>query len=790
MREKPRHTAARLLKRRSEIGGKAAAIEAAQAAGLPVPPFITLTPAEITQLHTEQSRDLLLQSVAELGRTLAVRSSGASEDGDVSFAGQLDSAVGVTGAEALLDAVARVAASGRSSRVTSYGAGVSAELGSVAVIVQRHISTEWAGVAFCRDPLTYQPEIVVEAVRGAGELLVGGTMTPARIVLDRETLEPLFAPDTLTAVPPDHVVRSAARLALRCEELFGFPQDVEWGWDGETVWLLQTRPMTALGGLDVYSDTFASEVLPGLIKPLVFDVGDIAVNNAWGRMLTAICGPLDVDRRRMAGLAASRAYFNDTLLGDVLTRGGLPENTLEAIEHGERPRLRGGSYRRMLASAGRLTAYLARNARWLRILERELPAVRRSAIELGAGLEYADNDEVALRLRDLLAILEQAAYLSALTMIGMGLLGARAKAAARILGSDAPVLDLAGGGGIEPTADLARVADHLRRLPASDLDVLAAAELDEIESTLSRTADGAAALEAMTDLLARWGHVATVNTDFSSDAWGDDPTPLWRVAAQMRAVPPGAKWQQQRQTLPWPLRGHVDRLRRHVTARDHVNDTLALTYHALRLTSRRAGELLTPAVIATRDDVCFLHYDELLDALSGHSPSMHAVVAERRTSLAADADVTPPHRLWGLRLPPRWRMLGAEQPAATGGLTGTPASAGRFTGTARVVADLSTLPVLCAQDILVVPHADVGWTPLFGTVGAVVANSGGGLSHAAIVAREFGIPAVLGVPDATALIPDGARILVDGSEGLVSVLCDGQLAPAARREEGERTCAT
>jgi len=168
---------------------------------------------------------------------------------------------------------------------------------------------------------------------------------------------------------------------------------------------------------------------------------------------------------------------------------------------------------------------------------------------------------------------------------------------------------------------------------------------------------------------------------------------------------------------------------------------------------------------------------------------MHAQVAERRASLAADADITPPHRLWGLRLPPRWRMLDGELEPEASGFTGIAASAGRFTGTARVITDLSSLPPLSAGDVLVVPHADVGWTPLFGTVGAVVTNSGGGLSHAAIVAREFGIPAVLSVADATSLIPEGTLVLVDGNEGLVRVLERDARPDVSRADEEDNVCA-
>ena len=254
-----------------------------------------------------------------------------------------------------------------------------------------------------------------------------------------------------------------------------------------------------------------------------------------------------------------------------------------------------------------------------------------------------------------------------------------------------------------------------------------------------------------------------------------------------RSAPTASDWEQRRRGLPWLLRREVGRLRRYVAARDSVNDTLALTYDGLRQVTRRAGELLAGDVIETTADVYYLSLDELLAALDGDRTQRRSEVGERRAALQADADITPPHHLWGLRLPPRWRMLGTERPAGSAGeLSGIPASGGQFVGVARIVTDLSAVPDLCSGDVLVVPHADVGWTPLFGVVGAIVTSTGGGLSHAAIVAREFGVPAVLSVADATLAIPEGSRVFVDGTEGVVRVL-DG-LSPTHSTEQGVTGC--
>jgi pyruvate,water dikinase len=489
----------------------------------------------------------------------------------------------------------------------------------------------------------------------------------------------------------------------------------------------------------------------------------------------------------MAGQAASRAYFNDSLLGDVLSRAGLPENALEAVERGERPRLREGSVTRMLASASRLVGFALTNRRLLRTVELEVQSLRARARSLAHGASDASAADIARRLDQLLVLLEDAAYLSVLAMIAMGLRGMRVRLLARLLRAGGDVNALATPHGEGPIAELDEVARYVHELSDAERALFDTATAEEIHEALARTEAGRRARAAMHAFLEHWGHVATVNTDFSSPTWRDDPTLLWRLSVRTKRVQRvSAEADRELEGTGWLLRRYVMRLRRSVVARDDVNDALALVYDGLRLTTRRAGTLLAPSVIPAEDGVHYLTLDELFSALRGESGSLHDAVVQRRTALVADADVSPPHRLWGLRLPPRWRMLDverAESVASEGELRGTPASAGTFTGTARVLTDFAEATELSERDVLVIAHADVGWTPLFGVVGAVVTGTGGGLSHAAIVARERGVPAVLGVSDAILAIPDRSRLFVDGTEGLVRVL---DVEPEAVKDRSDR----
>ncbi len=789
---------------RPKLGGKAAALVAAREVGLPVPPLVTIDVDEVESfVGGGPPRVAVAERVAGAcaqlgGGPLAVRSSAQVEDADLSFAGQFDSRLDVVGVEALHEAIDAVAASGGAARVIQYAQATSGDAGRIAVLVQRMVQARHAGVAFSRDPVTYQPEVVVEAVEGQADGLLGGVRTPTRTALDASTLEVLFLEQRDPVAP--EILRDAAQLALECERHFGAPADVEWAHDGEQLWLVQARPLTGFDTVEIHSDTWSSEVWPGLIRPLVFDVGDTAVNAAWGRILTSIAGPMEVDWRLMAAPVASRAYFNETLLGSVLTRAGLPENTLEVVGRGERPHVREGSSVRLAASAGRLSRFLAGNVRMLRHVARELPALDARIAAAGQGTADLSGVELADRFEVLLEILEDAAHLSVLTMVSMQL---------RALGGRAAVARLAGEGGgsalppvskSAPAAALDRLATAVRALPQAELDAVASGDPARIAQALASSPEGRRALRAMEELLSRWGHIATVNTDFSAPTWADDPGALWRLAAASRpaAALGGVRASAAADPGPavaaglrgWIVRGRIESLTTFVAARDEVNDALARTYDALRHAARAAGALLSPAVLESEADVFFLRYPELLDALRGEPVDpLPAAVGQRRSQLEADAQISPPHRVWNLRLPPRQRMLADAQraPLDAGVLRGIPASAGVVIGRARVLSLSDPTTSLGSGDILVVAHADVAWTPVFSVVAGVVTEAGGMLCHAAVVAREIGIPAVVGVDDATRLVADGAQIRIDGSEGLVTVIRPAGATVSAGGTPSDRT---
>jgi pyruvate,water dikinase len=330
---------------------------------------------------------------------------------------------------------------------------------------------------------------------------------------------------------------------------------------------------------------------------------------------------------------------------------------------------------------------------------------------------------------------------------------------------------------------------HLATAIRADEESSAAVRTTPARDLARRFHDGllpAVAQTGLAEFLAKWGHRAVAEIDLGLPRWSDDPTHLLGVLANyLRLDDPKLAPDALFARGAAEAEAAIDRLARKVGGvrgrfvRFALGRTRLLAglrempkYHlivALGHVRRQLGvigaELAAEGVLDTADDVYFLSFSDIREALGGKD--FRTVVADRRESYDQEmrrrrvprvvlSDGTEPEA-----------VATQSSPAGPGALIGTPASAGTITGVARVVLD----PVgahLEPGEILVAPSTDPGWTPLFLTAGALVMEMGGANSHGAVVAREYGIPAVVGVPDAVSRITTGQLITVDGALGTVT----------------------
>jgi phosphohistidine swiveling domain-containing protein len=705
----------------AEVGGKAASLGELLAAGIRVPEGVVMT-ADAAARTPQERRWEVGAGTWDLGPgPFAVRSSGISEDGaEHSYAGIYETVLGVS-TDGLAEATDRVIASGQAERVAGYAA---AGAGRMAVIVQRMVEPIASGVALTADPISGdRGACVVTAVRGIGERLVSGAAAGDEwVVLDGEASARRTSESAIGAAHAAEVAREARRIA----DARGTPQDVEWAIDGDgTLWILQARPMTALP-----PEVSWEPPTPGAFTRQ-FRLGE------WiGEPVT----PLFESWLLSAMEERMHAWFFD----EIGQRAPAP---LHVVVNGWYfYSLNWFGPKAILRNLPRMLWHLARHPRRIAginpstvrhsfpIVEREWRADFRPRYR--AAVEAAAARVETVPVSDLPALIDELAELAG---EAFAWLAALAGAAYKM------ELNLAGF-----------YRRHLREtLGGSHLSLLtgfkppreeAAHAVVSLDWSYPTAAAGAATPMPDHGRLVEARHHVEAAAFSALAASPRRLSAFRRLLADAQHLVPVREEQVGELTIAWPV------MRRAVV---------------------RIGEaLVARGLIEEADDVFFLTRDESLGALTDGRLDSAVDVAERRASREEQARLVPPLLIGRatIVLKKMWdsfpRMLGAS-PSATALVSGSPASAGRATGSVRVIRRPDEFDELQSGEILVAPMTAPAWTPLFSRAAAVVTDVGSAAAHASIIAREYGIPAVVGCGDATARLRTGMRVTVDGTTGNV-----------------------
>jgi len=753
---------------------------------------------------------------------VAVRSSATVEDlPGMSAAGQHDTYLNVRGEAAVLDAVKRCWASLWSARAMSYRARAGVDPGdvSIAVVVQRLVPAEAAGVLFTTDPVSgARDQVVISANWGLGESVVAGDVTPDVAVVGRsagkagkagklasyrigskEVMTVADGAGTRTAdTPPGQ--RAAAVLSperaeelaatgLAIEELYGEPVDVEWALAGGELFVLQARPVTArgpgavgageewndsLGGDYLWSNGNFGEALPDVMTPATWSFVKMTMARNSLQSPPAYPG---------FGRIGGRFYFNvsmsialEALVGlsprRFLAIVGPVFGKLPPVEEIPRPRLPRLRATRLMA--GRLLALIRRVIASRRRMPEFLASSPRRCEQLRAEIEQATDAAVLARLwhQKVRPLLEEADDM-------LGTVGVQGGALASIPGklttlvgeADAALLLSGQQAGSTQLASLG---------PAVGLARLARGEIDrdaftreyghrgphEVELSIPRPAEDPAWID---------GQLAAIR-----DTARDAEALLARQEAARAAA-----WERLTERDPGKAataRTMIARWAPLAREREAVRSEVIRSAWVARAWVLRAGKLTGHG-----DDLFLLELEETFGLLRG-DPAPLATVPARRVSYETYRALPPyPSVIRGHFDPIRWaadpnrrvdyydqHAQTASPAKAAGTITGFPGAAGVVEGIARVLRTPEDGAQLGDGEILVTTVTNIGWTPLFPRAGAVVTDVGAPLSHAAIVAREFGIPAVVGCGDATTRLHSGDRVRVDGGNGTVEVLTGGQ----------------
>ena len=687
-------------------GGKAKQLAALQRAGFHVPEFLCPAPDPA-------------EAVEVLGLPLAVRSSASAEDGrEVSFAGQFKSFLNLQSIEAVASAVRECEASLHAPSVAVYCRkhGIDPASLTMHVIVQRMIQPELAGVAFTVNPVTGAEEVVIEACAGLSDALLAGHQTP------------LPAEHPLVARHRPEI----ERVARAIQHHFGAPQDIEFAIENGQLHILQARPITRITfaqgtGEWTNADFRDGGVSCGVCTPLMWSLYDFIWEGALKGFLREI-RLLDGD------FQAGRMFF------------GRPYWNLGAVKQclSKLPGFDEREFDRDLSVEGNYEGGAISTPVTLAGLCRALPTVL-SVPGVWKRQEQFDHD----------------------------FLNGGFEALARRFETIHPNPDKAFGELIHTAyqvtetqyfrtiycASLAKLA-FMETFPEADYPSLVAAlpPMRHLDPTMALREMAEKGDSDVTPLMQRFGHRSRRELDLRAPRWDEDREwveTLLSQHSQAMGRDPGASYVAARAEaltkLPWHKRGafirKLNRLRHFLWLREEMRDLSTRMYHLIRRHVMAIAEQR-----GLGDDIFFMTFGEILgDDRSNVGPARERYEGFR--------NFKAPNELGS-----RFRF----DPVSTQGtMNGIGASRGRVRGTARVARCIEEAVRVEAGAILVCPFTDPGWTPVLDRVAGVVTETGGLLSHAAVICREYGIPAVLGVPDATGRIADGTLVWVDGDRGVV-----------------------
>ena len=795
-----------------EVGGKGLHLGLLHRLGLPVPDGFVLTSGGLTQGFSDALRQTLADEIQRrdwLLQPLAVRSSASHEDSEhASFAGIYESRLNIVGLTALNNAINDVLASLHTPQAIAYQKHQNIAEASMAIVIMPMLPAAAAGVAFSCDPQSGRDDlIVINAVKGLGNKLVNGEENGEEIVVAEDRLSEALAiihrrpamsaqSPVLTdaqAVELADLLRDTAQALDYTDPVFDF----EWVLDDTGFWLVQARPVTArhwhtytgLAGQEaIWSNGNTRDVVPHVMGAMDW-IG-------WRRMVDLmleqgyrLAGYPLLEGARRCALMNGRLYLNASLIQyegyDAL---GIKPKAMNALIGGHHPEIEVAppTWRNHLQRIFRLLRYLWRSPATRRKGKQQaVAAFAKTRTWRKEDLAALSDKSLIVRLLRLFHETRTSNELMFLQGSGGGNLYLLIELIGRYLPEDnhAIVAAIMAGGEPSVTAQQAYELQNLARLAATDpaiLDFLKRGAPWQIESLPPDNTFSA----ALSKFIANYGHRGIYESYLSSSRYHEDPTYLLETIAglldtdptvleKQRQLSASSAWARIETALPplkrWWAGKLVKIARQEINDRELARSALVAYGAAIRSVLLEIGKRLEARkLIRRQDDVFAMTPQELVYAFDGklESSTLQARCTYRQAKQA----------IWE-KLPISEVILGkrAQAPATTsitldGAWQGIAVGHGLAEGKARIILSPQEGKRLVDGEILVAPSTDPAWTPLFLRAGGLVMETGGYLSHGAIVAREFGIPAVANLPGILETISDGQQIRVDGTRGQVHIL--------------------
>jgi len=788
---------------KNEAGGKARGLRNLIDSGARVPGGYAITGGSIDDV----ARLLENFSDDELDTLWAVRSSAMDEDGEsASFAGQFETILDVRGRNAILQAVEQCRNSASSERVASYSREMNPEAeGAMAVVLQQMITPLFAGVIFTADPVKGRRDhLVINAVRGVGEKLVSGEATGDQYTFSLSGKKVSTETERETPLLTDKFLQRLFTEAKAIEEAAGFPSDLEWAIDSKgVIYWLQLRPITTLPAVHlneldssiqnidnnyIITRSNIGEMMPGPVTPLTWSIFGRAIDYGLQDFYVQVGARKKITSDNfVVHMYYNHLFMSLTALYELT--GKVLMTKKENIDHSILGHILDGSEAPPSAGTLRRTINLAKYIRYISKASKRLKKLK----VLADNFTIDEPDDIKKFYENILKSIDVINQAWSWHYTTSGKSGALNTSILQILNGGSPeasiehhrtlaglLVNIEGIDGADALAALDRLAVALLENPESRA-ILAEKEIPEILSWLESDIPGEGH-RLYRDFMIAHGHRCVREAELREKNWAAEPSSLIRLLKNRARSYGGEKKKSMGgsssfdanlnstlETLKLSGRMALKKLlpgaRASVANRENSKSLCIAMQNKIRHACIHLGEKLTEErLLDDSDQIFFLTHKEIGELVADRNPGWKEKAAARRVLFPRAEELSFEDVYFGKPEP----LENIEAPVMeAGSITGIPVSAGTITGPVRIINSIDDAGELLPGEIMVASYTDVGWTPYFSIAAGLITEIGSSLSHGAVVAREYGIPAVVNVKGAKRALATGDVITLNGETGII-----------------------
>jgi hypothetical protein len=621
----------------------------------------------------------------------AVRSSANIEDdSDLSFAGQFKSILDVRGVENIVKAIYEVRSSANSACALKYMEENNIDPGSIkmAVIVQHMVNSLYSGISFSKNPLTGLSEIIIEACRGKGENILAKGYSPWRWIV--KWGDWIQRPDD-SDIPPD-IITEVADKTEKIAKKFKKAVDIEWAFDGSKLYFLQVRPITT-SDIPIYSNRISKEMLPGLIKPLVWSVNTGMVNDVWVNILRSLTGETSIKPEELTGHFYYRAYFNMAAFGRIFEKFGMPYESIELMmglvkKTDKKSSFKPGS--KLILLLPRMSVFIISLFKIGKNLDKLL-LKKDSFTHLGKLSFSSEKPSDYLDLaKQISQEMHPVIYLNIIIPMLAGMFDRLLSGMLKKEGIDSRKLELAGLSSIT-----------LENSPHANISILHNKYFSK--NRILSDEESKSLEEDVAKFIENFGHYSDSGNDFSKKPWRETPEIIYSMIKDIESVKTEKEqfvnFEDQRISyIKKPLLKYLyKKVCRFAVYREKISSLYTYCYGQFRLIYIMLGKKLKDSGLLNEEDIFYLYKTELdLIAVDGLTYSVNNLVALRKAEIENKKDAALPEVIFGNAEPP---ITKTNKPQ----YSGIPASLGLYTGSARVLRGIFDYPKMKKGDVLIIP---------------------------------------------------------------------------------------